>query len=420
MSSALMAAEGALAQATRALGAAAIKGGAKYAARRIQRRFRKNKSTKARNKKRRANKKKYGKKGAKFNIANLSHGGITKHYHYNNLKYCVSEELRLYNVGRHSIQNQVGFEDNYQTHDSFTITNNGYNSVNGTVGTSNFTGNDITQYTMLDYTHGLGKWRDESEIGTGGVESSRLSNQIWHLRSNFKLWKKDMISFTIRWESKINNLHGLEVPEGYYRVVQPMTVKDKLGSTGLILLDTATDAEVYRTDTRKISDHQALDRQYGTPVSMAVGPTYAGAFPNKTQASLLNLPPQELFTYENIARNPAGWKKIPRKRQFQISEKYSNPFSLTTKSNIFQDPIILFVYKNVPTSWYQQTVHTHGTSTNATDGVDTYSSPDLITEVIPAHIAVIKTLHCYSFKNRAEDIVKIPDNYPYQGGLIPN
>ena len=53
-SSALIAAENALARATRALGAAALRGGANYAARKIQRRFRKNKSRRRKGRKTRS------------------------------------------------------------------------------------------------------------------------------------------------------------------------------------------------------------------------------------------------------------------------------------------------------------------------------------------------------------------------------
>ena len=452
--SALVAAESALAQATRAIGAAALRGGANYAARRIQRRFRKNKSrskTRRRSRKPRSDKgRKRGKRLTKRDMSALTHGGIQKHYHYNSLQYCVTEENKMYNTGRFQVLTdpEHHFSDYYKLHDTMTIENNGYNTVTGGVSSADFTGPQVTLYSQLDYTHGLGKWT--SNASTLAPESENLSNQIFNLRKHYKLWKKDMITFTIRWRTSIDNTHPLEVPQGYYRVIQPFTVKDKLDIDGKILLDTAEDTAIYRTDVRKLSDYQALARLYGVPEQMTTHPGSAGRFPDEAAAALLTPPPHELFTYENIARNPKGWKKIPRKRQFTISETYSNPYSLTTRSNCFQDPIVLMVYKEVPPSWLTQTLHTTGdlatTSASTTNGtgwkaIDTpaggfvaqgagtylqigqtslFTSPEHGTEITPATTATMKVAHCYSFKDRAEDIVKIPTDYPALGDRTPN
>ena len=348
----------------------------------------------------------------------LTHGGIQKHYHYNNLQYCVTEENKIYNVGRHQVTTdpEHHFSDFYKLHDTMTIENNGYNTVTGAVGSTSFTGSDVTLYSNLDYTHGVGKWVTS---GTPtAIESGYLSKQIWDLRAHYKKWKKDMITFTIRWETSIDNTHPLQIPEGFYRVIQPITVKDKLNASGQILLDTAFDRDVFRTDTRKLSDYQALQRMYGIPNSGTSGAVSAGEFPNEATAAALTPPPLETFTYENIARNPAGWKKLPRKRTFKISEVYNNPFSLTTKNNIFQDPIVLFVYKQVPNSWLRQTLHTTG-SQSAT-ALDVTTSPEHGTDIVPATIAVMKTAHCYSFKDRCEDIVLVPSNYFPLADQVPN
>ena len=418
-SSALIAAENALARATRALGAAALRGGANYAARKIQRRFRKNKSRRRKGRKTRSDKgRKRGRRITKKDMSALTHGGIQKHYHYNNLQYCVTEENKIYNVGRHQVTTdpEHHFSDFYKLHDTMTIENNGYNTVTGAVGSTSFTGSDVTLYSNLDYTHGVGKWVTS---GTPtAIESGYLSKQIWDLRAHYKKWKKDMITFTIRWETSIDNTHPLQIPEGFYRVIQPITVKDKLNASGQILLDTAFDRDVFRTDTRKLSDYQALQRMYGIPNSGTSGAVSAGEFPNEATAAALTPPPLETFTYENIARNPAGWKKLPRKRTFKISEVYNNPFSLTTKNNIFQDPIVLFVYKQVPNSWLRQTLHTTG-SQSAT-ALDVTTSPEHGTDIVPATIAVMKTAHCYSFKDRCEDIVLVPSNYFPLADQVPN
>lgn len=421
-SSALALAESALAQATRAVAGAALRGGANYAARKIQRRFRKNTRGKKGRRKTRSDKgRKRGKRMTKKDMSSLTHGGIQKHYHYNNLQYCVTEENKIYNVGRYQITTdpEHHFSDFYKLHDTMTIENNGYNTVTGAVGSTDFTGSDVTLYSNLDYTHGVGKWVT-SGSHPEAPESGYLSKQIWDLRSHYKKWKKDMISFTIRWETSIDNTHPLEIPEGYYRVIQPITVKDKLDASGKILLDTAQDREIFRTDVRKLSDYQALQRMYGIPNAAPTGAVAAGLFPNQATAATLVPPPQETFTYENIARNPAGWKKIPRKRQFMISETYSTPYCLTTKSNAFQDPIVLMVYKQVPNSWLKQTLHTSGTANSGTSVVDLTSSPEHGTDVVPATIAVMKTAHCYSFKDRCEDIVLVPSNYFPLIDQVPN
>ena len=385
-------------------------------------------------------------------LANLTHGGIQKHYMYNSLKYCVTEENKMYNVGRHQITTdpEHHFSDFYKLHDSFTIENNGYNIATGAVGTSDFTGTDVTLYSNLDYTHGVGKYNKSTVPSTIAPESDKLTEQIFQLRTHYKLWKKEMITFTIRWSTMVNNLQQLEIPEGYYIVVPKMRVKDKLSAAGSILTDNALDSDVFRTDVRLLSDYQALQRMYGIPESAESAPTAAGAFPNAANMVGLTPMPQEEFTYENVARNPGTkWKKIPRKRVLKISEVYKNPYSLTTKSNIFQDPIILFVFKQVPKSWLQQTLHTtgqvaatgssptYGTGWKSTTGSsgpfvqqgnDTYlqvgetslfTSPEFSTDVVSAAIATMKIAHCYSFKNRIEDIVKIPDDYPYLGEKVP-
>lgn len=433
MSSALALAESSLQQATRAIGAAALRNVANHAARRIQSRFRRNKGTntrkgrRSRREQRRKTRSK-GKRLTKKDMSNLTHGGIQKHYHYNSLQYCVTEENKMYNSGRIQITTdpEHHFSDFYRLHDTMTIENNGYNTVTGGVSSADFPGSETTLYSNIDYTHGCGKWTHTGS--TLAPESENLSNQIFELRQHYKKWKKDMITFTIQWRSSIDNTHPLSIPQGYYRVIQPIVVKDKLDASGRILGDTALDIDIYRTDVRKLSDTQALQRLYGVPQSAQVFPGSAGRFPNQAAAELLTPPPQELFTYENIARNPQGWKRIPRKRTFTISETYNNPYSLTSKSNIFQDPIVLFVYKEVPPSWLKQTLHTTGTQTNPAYGTpalptttfDLETSPEHGVAVVPATTSTIKVAHCYSFKDRAEDIVKIPTNYPHLGDLTPN
>lgn len=449
----LVAAESALASATRALGAAALRGGANYAARRIQRRFRNRRNPKYVRgkakyvlKPRRGNGKRARIKTKRFDAASLSHSALANHYNYNSLDYCVTENLGGYNVSRYKITTDPGhhFDDQYSLHDSMTIQNNGVDISTGlpppltSPHTYGFTGSDVTWYTNLDFTKGVGKWTSTAvsdPVVPGQAESNNISNQIYEMRKHFKEWRKRSIKFTFRWRNMIDNSHTLQIPEGFYKVVQRTTIKDKLDASGNVLPDTALDFEVTSTSTRRLGLTQSLQHAYGVPHTVATHPGAAGMFPNtwniKTEPVKefdVNPPPMEEFTYENIARNPKGWKRIPRSRNFSIHVDHSPIWSKTTKSNVFEDPIILFVYKETPPSWLQTTLHTTGTQSNPAYGtpalpnttLDLHTVNEHGTYIVPAQIFDLKVLHCYGFKNRIEDMVEIPTTYPYQALTVPN
>jgi len=447
--SALVAAESALASASRALGAAALRGGANYAARRIQRRFRKRRkgimTPRYARKPRRGNGKKARVKRNRFNAAALSHSALANHYNYNSLDYCVTENLGGYNVSRYKITDDPGhhFDDQYSLHDSMTIQNNGVDTATGlppayAPSTNGFTGSDVSWYTNLDFTKGVGKWTSSavsSPVIPGQEQSNNISNQIYEMRKHFKEWRKRSIKFTFRWRNMIDNSHTLQIPEGFYKVVQRTTITDKLDATGNVLPDTALDFEVTSTATRRLGLTQSLQHAYGIPQPVATHPGAAGLFPNewntKTESPKsfdVDPPPMEEFTYENIARNPKGWRRIPRTKNFSIHVDHSPIWSKTTKSNIFEDPIILFVYKETPPSWLQTTLHTTGTQSNPAYGTPALPSTTLDlhtvnehgTYIVPAQIFDLKVLHCYGFKNRIEDMVDIPITYPVQALTVPN
>jgi len=454
--SALAAAESALAQATRTLGAAALRGGANYAARRIQRGYkaRKRRQRAARGRKTRSDKgRKRGKRRSRFDASSLSHSALANHYNYNSLDYCVTENLGGYNVSRHAITEDPGhhFDDQYSLHDSMTIQNNGVDTATGLPPpltsplTYGFTGSDVTWYTNLDFTKGVGKWTSTAvsdPVIPGQEQSNNISNQIYEMRKHFKEWRKRSIKFTFRWRNMIDNSHALQIPEGFYKVVQRTTITDKLDATGNVLPDTALDFEVTSTATRRLGLTQSLQHAYGIPQPVATHPGAAGLFPNEWNIKTepvksfdVDPPPMEEFTYENIARNPKGWKRIPRSRNFSIHVDHSPIWSKTTKSNIFEDPIILFVYKETPPSWIQTTLHTTGSlaangdvvtvngsgTFNTTAGtIDIHSVNEHGTYIVPAQIFDLKVLHCYGFKNRIEDMVDIPTTYPVQALTVPN
>lgn len=447
----LVAAESALASATRALGSAALRGGANYAARRIQRRFRNRKGRGGRKRRGRpvrrgtlnaAIKRAFPRKRRKrFDASALSHSALANHYNYNSLDYCVTENLGGYNVSRFAVTTdpEHHFSDLYSLHDSMTIQNNGVDTASGlppafAPSTNGFTGSDVSWYTNLDFTKGVGKWTStavSSPVIPGQADSNNISNQIFQMRTHFKEWRKRSIKFTIRWRGMIDNTHSLQIPQGFYKVVERTTIKDKLDSSGNVLPDTALDFETVSTSTRRLGLTQSLQHAYGIPQPISSHPGAAGLFPNawniKTESPKsfdVTPPPMEEFTYQNVARNPKGWKRIPRSKTFSIHIDHSAIWSKTTKSNIFEDPIILFIYKETPPSWIKQTLHTTGTTfptpALASTTYDLETSPEHGTDIVPAQIFDIKVLHCYGFKNRIEDMVDIPTNYPYQALTVPN
>ena len=410
----------------------------------------------------------YKRKGRKrFDASSLSHSALANHYNYNSLDYCVTENLGGYNVSRHAITTdpEHHFSDLYSLHDSMTIQNNGVDTATGlppnyAPSTNGFHGSDVTWYTNLDFTHGVGKWTStavSNPVIPGQADSNNISNQIFQMRKHFKEWRKRSIKFTFRWRGSIDNTHSLSIPQGFFKVVQRTTIKDKLDANGAVLPDTALDFETVSTSTRRLGLTQSLQHAYGIPQPAAAHPGAAGLFPNewniKTEVPKsfdVNPPPMEEFTYENIARNPKGWRRIPRSRNFSIHVDHDATWSKTTKSNIFEDPIILFVYKETPPSWIKQTLHTTGTvAATAADpaygtgwkdialpaggyvaqGANTYlqigetnlfTSPEHGTDIVPAQIFDLKVLHCYGFKNRIEDMTEIPETYPVQALTVPN
>tara|TARA_B110000211_G_scaffold230301_1_gene289603 strand:- start:774 stop:2168 length:1395 start_codon:yes stop_codon:yes gene_type:complete len=461
-SSALIAAESALASATRALGRAAVVSAGKYGIRKIQARYRGRKTRRAypnrktitvRRKKRKG--KPSRRRGRVPKAGDMRHSALANHYNYNTLDYCVTENLGGYNTSRHFVLEDHQWDDLHSLHDTHTCSNNGTDLATGLPGnpsgTSGFTGSAASWYMNLDFTHGVGKWTStavSNPVLPGQAESNSISNQIYNIRQNFKKWRKRAVKFTIKWRGAIDNSHSLSIPEGYYMVCSREDLKIKLGTGNLVLPDTAQDFEVITTTTRRLSTTKTLERKYGIPNSVATSTTTAGLFPNSTDPT--GPPPaMEDFTYENIARNPKGWKKIPNKQQFEITQEYPLQFSDTTVSNAFEDPIIFFVFKETPPSWLKTTLHTTGTiAASATDpdygtgwkdiaassggyvnqgtntylqigGADLYTSPEHGTTITTAQVFDMKVLHCYSFANRIEDLNSIPTNYPYLGTLVP-
>ena len=459
--SALVAAESALVSATRTLARAAVVSGGKYAARRIQRRFRKNKSARSKRRgkpvRRQRSTGRQGGKNSRLKAGEMRHSALANHYNYNTLDYCVTENLGGYNTSRFIVLAEHAFDELHSLHDSHISSNNGTDLATGLPADpdapSGFHGNDDSWYMNLDYTHGVGKWSStavSNPVLAGQAESNRISNQVYALRENFKKWRKRAVKFTISWRGSIDNTHMLSIPEGFYMVVPRESIKIKLGTGNTVLPDTAQDFEVFSSITRKLSTTKTLQRKYGIPNSVAVTTADTGLFPNKADGLAGGTPaPMEEFTYENIARNPKGWKKIPRKQTFEIHKDYPLQFSDTTVSNAFEDPIILFIFKETPPSWLKTTLHTTGniaaTGADSTYGTgwksstDTtgpfiansngsylqigatslYTSPEHGVDIVPAQIFDMKVLHCYSFANRIEDLNTIPDNYPVLSTLIP-
>lgn len=364
------------------------------------------------------NKRKPRTKGSAFHES-LSHRALANNYNYNNLSYCVTENLGMYNSPRAVVNHTPALLPFVAYHDTFTITNNGVMPGTGAEGPAIHTGSDRSYYNNLDFTHALGKWHSTGAAPGGG--GALQSDQIFDLRSQFKKWKKAHLKLTIKWDSKIDNLHALSVPEGFYMIVQRQNIKTMLSASGAILADESTDNQIYRIDTQKLSEFEVLARKYGRPTRWVSDVTVAGEFPGEAAAVLLNPVPQEIMTYENLGRNSAGWKKIPRSRTLVIDIPYKTGYGFTTNNNVFTDPVILFVFKEVPPSWMTQVTNTTGTGT-ASGGTTTFdldSQPQFSNEIVVAKIADVKVLHCYKFKDRCEDLVEVTPGYSPQDILVP-
>ena len=350
-------------------------------------------------------------------IGQLSHRALQRHYRYNNMGYCVTEDLGMYNAPRAMVAADAALTDYQRYHDSFVITNNGVIPQNGSVGTSNFSGHEVSYWARLDFTQNIGKW---FSTGGDGTHGQTQSNQVFALRKNYKKWRKEHLKLTIKWRNKIDNAHALQVPEGYYMVVPRVQKKVYTDMSGIILNDITQTNDIYKTENMTLTGLSTLDHKYGRPSYYINDTTAAGEFPGATAITAMTPPPQETFTYENIARNPKGWKRIPKSRQFDITHSYKQSSSFTTINNAFIDPVIIMVFKEIPPSWLQTSNYT-SVESGKTVGTSTFleTSPQFTETILPACVCDIMALHCYRFTDRAEDIIDIPASYPSSEDLIP-
>lgn len=351
----------------------------------------------------------------------LSHSALANHYSYNSLAYCVTEDLTLYNSSRKKVLDIPELDDYHKYHDSHVIQNNGVVPNTGEPPvTPNFTDGDVSYYFNLDFTHAVGKYSSSGPV----IPSMNITNQIYNMRQDFKKWKKEHLKITLKWSTEIDGLHPLDVPKGYYQVIERQDIKTMLGSNGQILGDTVTDNQIYRVETQTLTNTRVLAHKYGVPTPYTNTATLAGEFPNEAQAALLTpVVPLEVFTYENVNRNSAGWKKIPRTQTMEINVPYKQGFNFTTVNNCYTDPIILFIFENIPTSWLKQETETNGTVTNVAipgiNNVRLMSNPHFSNELVVAKIGDIKIIHCFRFKDRCEDLVALTSAYPDTTALLP-
>lgn len=385
---------------------------------------------KARSKKKPVYKKKAGRKKSQYArgssrtvpiASQLSHSALANHYSYNSLNYCVTEDLALYNSARAKVIAIPELDDYHKFHDSHVIQNNGVIPNTGEApAIPNFTDGDVSYYFNLDFTHAVGKYSSSGP----NIPSMNITNQIYGMRSEFKKWKKQALKVTLTWTDRIDNLHPLEVPQGYYQVIERQNIKTMLGANGQILSDVVTDNNIFRVETQTLTNTRVLAHKYGVPTQYTNTATKAGDFPNEGQAAVLTpVVPLEIFTYENIARNPSGWKKIGSSRTLVIDVPYKQGFNFTTVNNVFTDPIILFIFKEIPPSWLKQETETNGTISNVAiptvNQVRWTTNPKFSNDQVVAKIADIKILHCYRFKDRCEDLVALTSAYPSTNALLP-
>lgn len=356
---------------------------------------------------------------------NPYHSSLQRMYNHNDMKFCVNHQSKMYNVSPDTIEHLGSSDELYQIQqyaDSYVITNNG---TEVSQLTTPFTGNEITYYTNyapLYPFQNLGGWFDE---GSTAIAENKLTNELYKLRTFYKKWKIDKVSIRIKWKNTSSQGLPLQIPDGYYALIEPKKIREYYKDDGTLSTDVTNRV---MSEMISINAEEVLRRVYGVPPTQAAHGTAGespGAFPRTSTSS----DQQTEFTFDEINESSRDglikWKKIPKQQLLNIQYNYNSAFSRTTSINgVPNNPILIFVFRDnkmwLPPSTYTE----HNDGTNMSDATSYTSHVESGKQPLPAVIADCETLFCYSFKDRSESVDTVDtiptssrsligDNLPY-------
>lgn len=372
-----------------------------------------------------------------------NHSDLKRAYNHDSLSICVGQSTKMLNTTKAVAIAEEEIVDHISDYASQVITNNGtepsemihghYHAPGGAQGAGVYFGNDdLTSYSQIDYLKQVGLYHYTLTSPSPEVSNApndiihTTSNQIYGLRSMFKVWRKDSISFTIKWRGMINSTHPLGTPKGYYRLITGSKERVSYKADGTEYAQSENPQLITHYENQFFSPKETLARKYGSATEE--GTLSAGAFYNATDslptgayylfengdASNEFTPKvgQQSFCYRNIRENPKGWKRIPAGNLI-VKHTYGTQLHPTQENDIALDPILLFVFEN--TDAWQPTKQDIDLTLTATTAVGT-STPHQDGDIIPAIIADIETLHCFHFTRRAtlnKPVIDIPDPSSY-------
>ena len=307
-----------------------------------------------------------------------SHSDLKRSYNHNSLSICVGQSTKMLNTTKELAIAEEEIVDHISDYATQTITNNGidpdemvhgefYDAGTTAKGAVYFGNDDLTTYNQVDYLKQVGLYKytlSTPEPFTSPSPNDVIhitSNQIFNLRSMFKRWRKDQISFQVKWRGMINSTQPLPTPKGYYRLITASRERVSYKADGTEYTQGEDPQLITHYENQFFSPQQTLARKYGSYTSNLNLPTGTsrGAFFNGTNgltgldmyrtSSGHDWTPkvgQQTFCYRNIRENPKGWKRIPSGNTLLIQHSYSKQFHPTQENDIALDPILLFVFEN--------------------------------------------------------------------------
>lgn len=363
-----------------------------------------------------------------------SHSGLKRLYNHDSLSICVGQSTKMLNTTKSIADAEEEIVDHISDYATETITNNGTNppamtggqyiEADGTVKSAVYFGNDdLTTYNSVDYLKQVGLHQYTLTTPQPFASPSpndiihQTSNQVFQLRSMFKKWRKDSISFRIKWRTMINSTHPLGIPKGYYRLFTPSQERVSYTASGVEYQQGNNPATITHYERQFFSPAQTLARKYGAPtprinevdntLNASGGAFFNGTAPAATgdkyyfDSSAQYFTPkigQQTFCYRNIRENPQGWRKIPPGGVMEIKFNYPRILHPTQENDIALDPILMFVFENTD-AW--QPTKTDITLEQTGSSFSGEAIPHQDKDIIPAIIADIETLHCFHFSKRA-------------------
>ena len=367
-----------------------------------------------------------------------SHSGLKRLYNHDSLSICVGQSTKMLNTTKSVADAEEEIVDHISDYATETITNNGtdpdamiggsYVKADGTVlGAVYFGNDDLTTYNSVDYLKQVGLHQYTLTVPAPNASPSpndiihQTSNQIFSLRTMFKKWRKDSISFRIKWRPMINSTHPLGTPKGYYRLFGASQERVSYTAPGTEYIQGANPATITHYERQYFSPQQTLERKYGTPtprvnkidstLSKSGGAFFNGTAPAATgDKYYFDVPAgataqyfnpkigQQTFCYRNIRENPKGWRKIPPGGIMEIKLEYPQILHPTQENDIALDPVLMFVFENTD-AWQPTKTDINLTQTGSEFTGEAVPHQDK--DIIPAIIADIETLHCFHFSSRA-------------------